>query len=668
MARPLPLAHFLVLRRWVQQQGGPGRRPQRGHRPTPGADEGFILTLADGRPAATTAGRGRGRHRRSSTARGVRLPPELASHTGAPRPQMFCGRAVLVVGGGQSALESAALMHESGAEVEVVVRRHTSTGCTAASTTASSAVAPRVYAPTDVGPMGLSRIVAVPDASAGSRARCRTRWRTARSARRARPGWCPGSSTFRSTSVGCERAATVGPGVRVELDDGRNRDVDHVMFGTGYRVDVARYPFLDGRRGAGQARRRLSRAAGGDGVIGAGLHFLGAPAAWSFGPIMRFVAGGWFGGRSLTQAVTRGTTLDAPRPHRQVFRPATGGPRDARWRRRSGAAVARRWAHWSSAATTRGWALRAAWGGTAFRCASSTMNDRSRVRPSSSSGSCGCATSATPAPPSTCSSTWNAIRPQRLGGVPDPRGDGRGDLATPRRTAGCISHPHAGLGGGAAGWDKRQTYRVGEALGIAMPRTWFPADEDELRALDLPGPVIVKPAIKEHFFYATRAKAWRADDRTQLLDAYRNATRTVGDPGEVMVQELIRGDGDRQVAYCAFFKEGAPIAGMTVRRRRQHPSDFGRASTYVETVDCPSSRSCRSDSSGRSATTAWPSWSTSRIRATAPTSCSTSTPAPGATTHSAAPPGSTSRICFTATRPAFPSRRRSRARACAGSG
>jgi hypothetical protein len=34
------------------------------------------------------------------------------------------------------------------------------------------------------------------------------------------------------------------------------------------------------------------------------LHFLGAPAAWSFGPIMRFVSGGWYASQALTRAVT----------------------------------------------------------------------------------------------------------------------------------------------------------------------------------------------------------------------------------------------------------------------------------------------------------------------------------------------------------------------------
>jgi predicted ATP-grasp superfamily ATP-dependent carboligase len=54
---------------------------------------------------------------------------------------------------------------------------------------------------------------------------------------------------------------------------------------------------------------------------------------------------------------------------------------------------------------------------------------------------------------------------------------------------------------------------------------------------------------------------------------------------EVIVQEMIPGGGEQQYAYCAFFRGGRPAASMTVRRRRQHPSDFGVASTYVETID-----------------------------------------------------------------------------------
>jgi D-aspartate ligase len=61
----------------------------------------------------------------------------------------------------------------------------------------------------------------------------------------------------------------------------------------------------------------------------------------------------------------------------------------------------------------------------------------------------------------------------------------------------------------------------------------------------------------------------------------------VVDADEVMIQELIPGNGEMQLAYCAFFKDGQAPASMTVRRLRQHPMEFGRASTYVETVAHP---------------------------------------------------------------------------------
>lgn len=135
-------------------------------------------------------------------------------------------------------------------------------------------------------------------------------------------------------------------------------------------------------------------------------------------------------------------------------------------------------------------------------------------------------------------------------------------------------------------WDKRETYRLAARLGIATPRTWFPGSEDDLGAVDTAAPAIVKPAIKENFVYATGVKAWRADGPDQLAACYRRAAEVVAAP-EILVQEMIPGGGDRQFAYCAFVKDGEAVASMTVRRRRQHPSDFGRASTYVETIDLP---------------------------------------------------------------------------------
>jgi D-aspartate ligase len=135
-------------------------------------------------------------------------------------------------------------------------------------------------------------------------------------------------------------------------------------------------------------------------------------------------------------------------------------------------------------------------------------------------------------------------------------------------------------------WDKRNTYARAAALGIPIPRTWQMRDVSDVEAVDGAPPFAIKPAIKERFLYATKAKAWRADSREELRDRLNAAASLVG-IGEVLVQELIPGDGRQQFAYCALFKEGRALATMVVRRRRQHPPEFGRASTFVETVDVP---------------------------------------------------------------------------------
>jgi D-aspartate ligase len=135
-------------------------------------------------------------------------------------------------------------------------------------------------------------------------------------------------------------------------------------------------------------------------------------------------------------------------------------------------------------------------------------------------------------------------------------------------------------------WDKRNTYRLAQELGIPTPRTWYPRDLDGLKEIECEPPLVIKPAIKEHFIYATKAKAWRANTRRELEKRFLDAVAIVP-RGEVMVQELIPGDGRQQYAYCAFFKNGGAIGSMVARRRRQHPPEFGRASTFAETVDVP---------------------------------------------------------------------------------
>jgi D-aspartate ligase len=140
-------------------------------------------------------------------------------------------------------------------------------------------------------------------------------------------------------------------------------------------------------------------------------------------------------------------------------------------------------------------------------------------------------------------------------------------------------------------WDKRKTYELAEQLQIPTPRSWRVAGAEDLDAVDGEPPFAIKPAIKERFLYATGEKAWRADTRAELADRVRAAAALVG-AEEVIVQELIPGGGEVQLAYCALFADGRSAASMTVRRLRQHPPLFGRASTFVQTIDHPQLAEC----------------------------------------------------------------------------
>jgi D-aspartate ligase len=135
-------------------------------------------------------------------------------------------------------------------------------------------------------------------------------------------------------------------------------------------------------------------------------------------------------------------------------------------------------------------------------------------------------------------------------------------------------------------WDKKNTYERAAELGIPVPHTFNPRTEAELVSLYDRLPLALKPAVKENFFYATGAKAWRAETPDQLNDLFRRAIRQIK-PEEILIQEIIPGDGQRQYSYCAFFRDGKAHSTLVARRLRQHPREFGRAATYVETIEHP---------------------------------------------------------------------------------
>jgi D-aspartate ligase len=134
--------------------------------------------------------------------------------------------------------------------------------------------------------------------------------------------------------------------------------------------------------------------------------------------------------------------------------------------------------------------------------------------------------------------------------------------------------------------DKRLLYQLAQDLRINQPSTFFPHNRDELASLQCRFPVILKPGLRLGFNRFTKEKAWPVDNRASLLARYEEACALVG-PQMLMVQEVVPGWGEAQFSYAALFREGRPVASIVARRIRQFPMDYGRLSTYVETVDEP---------------------------------------------------------------------------------
>ena len=311
LSRPVPLEDYLEYGRWYQRRAVPhvdGRRVARVDR----ARGGFHLHLDDGETVA--AGRvviatgPAGFARRPMQFANLSFP--LVQHSSELRElDRFAGLRTAIIGSGQSAIELAALLHEAGADVEVMARANRIRWLRRSGWLHAREGGWRriLYPPTDVGPVGLSWLVAMPNAF--SRVPPALGERIAyRCIRPAASAWLiPRTAEVRLTlGRSVDSAAAVGDRLRLRLDDGSPRVVDRVVLATGFDVRADRHPLL-GPRLVAAIRTREGAPVLGPGFESTvpGLHFIGAFAAASFGPVMRFVSGTPFTGRALAAHVAR---------------------------------------------------------------------------------------------------------------------------------------------------------------------------------------------------------------------------------------------------------------------------------------------------------------------------------------------------------------------------
>jgi D-aspartate ligase len=129
-------------------------------------------------------------------------------------------------------------------------------------------------------------------------------------------------------------------------------------------------------------------------------------------------------------------------------------------------------------------------------------------------------------------------------------------------------------------YDKRLTHEWCQEQGIATPRSYIPRSRTDYPEGVLEYPLILKPAVKPNFKRHSSAKAIRAASRQDLIAILNDRLAGVS-TDELIYQEIVPGNGSYQWSYAGFFVDGQPVAAFTARRLRQHPPDFGRASTYV---------------------------------------------------------------------------------------
>jgi hypothetical protein len=288
------------------------------------SQDGFIVTLDDGetfeaQQVVLAVGITHFEHIPESLAH---LPPEFLSHSAAhSEVTPFKGRSVVVIGGGASALDLAGLLHEAGANVQLVARKEKlkfhgkSNG--GIRTTWQTIKHPK----SGLGPGWRSRFYAnwawlfhhLPE---------KLRLKIVRRA------LGPAGGAFIHDKVVGKLPVHLGCTVlgadaldgkvclRLRAQDGTLKELlaEHIISATGYKVDMERLTFLN------RAIRLNLRVVGGTPVLSSsfessvkGLYFVGLSAANSFGPVMRFAFGTSFAALTVTKALVKSLSRDSAR-------------------------------------------------------------------------------------------------------------------------------------------------------------------------------------------------------------------------------------------------------------------------------------------------------------------------------------------------------------------
>ena len=246
------------------------------------------------------------------------LPAEFLSHSARHHDvEQFRGRSVVVIGGGSSALDWAALLYDAGANVQLVARQ-AALKFHGKPTGKQRSLWQRIQAPqTGLGPGWRSSFYAN---APGTFHRLPESLRLEIVRRTLGPsgGWFVRDRVMEHvplllgyTPEKVEvRDGKVHLQVRAQDASMRELQADHIIAATGYKVNLERLTFL-----SPEIRSKLKTVESSP-VLSAtfessmpGLYFVGVTAANSFGPVMRFAFGAEFAAYTVTRALVKSVSL-----------------------------------------------------------------------------------------------------------------------------------------------------------------------------------------------------------------------------------------------------------------------------------------------------------------------------------------------------------------------
>lgn len=242
------------------------------------------------------------------------LPAQFLSHSSRHHDvEQFSGQEVIVVGGGSSALDWAALLQEAGVNVQLVARQP-ALKFHGKLTENKRSLWERVQRPqTGLGPGWKSSFYANAPA-AFHRLPESLRLEIVKRTLGPSGGWFVKDRVMNHVPLllghEVQRSEVRGEKVQLRLraQDGKETDVraDHVIAATGYRVNLERLTFLNS-----EIRSSLTMSGDMPALSSTcessipGLYFVGIAAANSFGPVMRFAFGADFAARTVTRALAK---------------------------------------------------------------------------------------------------------------------------------------------------------------------------------------------------------------------------------------------------------------------------------------------------------------------------------------------------------------------------